>query len=201
MLCLLSLPRGPTGSHHRSPCLVVSLFISVSSVATKRVSVSGQRFDACKRVHCRELCFNNPLSSKQIILSQPFVYLKQGTRLSFHQPGIIRLVQPKQLCPFFPPKDCVLTRNLTHLQRQRSFPYESCYLQSFTIGIILIVSDFKPLQNHIKITEFPEFIALTPHVPNASKSYVRDSLTSTNLNYHQISEAICGNRDMNEVHR
>jgi hypothetical protein len=46
-----------------SPCLRAPLFFSVLSVATKRVSISGQRFDSSKRVRCREMCFINPLSS------------------------------------------------------------------------------------------------------------------------------------------
>jgi hypothetical protein len=40
-----------------------SLCLRISSVATKPVSNSGQRFDCSKRVRCRETCFNNPLTS------------------------------------------------------------------------------------------------------------------------------------------
>jgi hypothetical protein len=52
-----------TRPSQKSPCLSVPLFLYVSSVVTKRITISGQSSDFSKRVRCRETCFNNPLSS------------------------------------------------------------------------------------------------------------------------------------------
>jgi hypothetical protein len=44
-------------TEERPPPRIVRLLLSVSSVATKRVSISGQRFDFYKCIHCYETRF------------------------------------------------------------------------------------------------------------------------------------------------
>jgi hypothetical protein len=49
------LPSQARRAGPASHTFTVPLLFSVSSVATKRVSISGQRFDSSKRVRCREI--------------------------------------------------------------------------------------------------------------------------------------------------